>query len=194
MSPSASSPSERVYAALRPEQLGDCLRSGQLPEGTPVHAVTPALREHYTEGDAEELELAAMLDAADSSLRLIAGRTSAAAVGAGGDEGAPARRLVLAADVPGSQVTVRAVGEDDPAEALSRVELARPLVLTAVVSAHVDEAEAAADVAAAAAALPAADTGDEDAAFTVDGAQGHDLLWYDASELEALAAELTRPA
>ncbi|MEH3076526.1 MAG: hypothetical protein PGN11_07555 [Quadrisphaera sp.] len=180
MSPSLGSPPERVYAALRPDQLAECLRSGRLPADAPVHAVTPALREHYTEGDAEELELAAMLDAADSSLRLLAGA---------GDETA-ARRLVLAADVPGSRVSPRPVGDGDPAEALSRVELAQPLPLSAVVSAHVDEAEAAADVSAAAAALPAADAGDDDAAFVVDGAQGHDLLWYDATELEALAAEL----
>jgi hypothetical protein len=180
VSPSLGSPPERVYAALRPEQLAESLRSGHLPADAPVHAVTPALREHYTEGDAEELELAAMLDAADSSLRLLA------ASGAGGT----ARRLVLAADVPAARVSPRPAGDDDPSEALSRVDLAEPLALSAVVSAHVDEAEASADVAAAAAALPAADAGDEDAAFTVDGAQGHDLLWYDASELEALAHEL----
>ncbi|MGQ7295068.1 DUF6912 family protein [Quadrisphaera sp. KR29] len=180
MSPSSGGASERVYAALSPQQLAACLREGHLPAGAPVHAVTPGLREHYTEGDAEELELAAMLDAADSSLRLLAG-------GAGG----PARRLVLAADVPAAQVRPRPAGEDDPAEALSRVELAGPLPLSAVVSAHVDEAEAVPDVAAAAAALAAADAGDEDASFTVDGAQGHDLLWYDATELEALATELS---
>ncbi|TNM60039.1 hypothetical protein FHN55_19830 [Streptomyces sp. NP160] len=186
MSPSLGSAPERVYAALRPEQLPECLRSGRLPDDAPVHAVTPALREHYTEGDAEELELAAMLDAADSSLRLIAATGSAGTSGGG----ATARRLVLAADVPAAQASPRPVADDDPAEALSRVDLTEPLALSAVVSAHVDEVEAATDVAAAAAALPAADVGDEDAAFTVDGAQGHDLLWYDASELEALAAEL----
>ena len=54
--------------------------------------------------------------------------------------------------------------------------------------------DAATDVAATrpgTPALPAADAGDEDAAFTVDGAQGHDLLWYDSSELVDLAAELS---
>ncbi|TXR58290.1 hypothetical protein FMM08_02545 [Quadrisphaera setariae] len=176
---------------MRPDQLAECLRSGRLPADAPVHAVTPALREHYTEGDAEELELAAMLDAADSSLRLLADGPARADGGGGGAPGrVVARRLVLAADVPGSVVSPRPVGDGDPAEALSRVELAQPLQVSAVVSAHVDEAEAVADVSAAAAALPAADAGDDDAAFAVDGAQGHDLLWYDATELEALADEL----
>jgi hypothetical protein len=38
-------------------------------------------------------------------------------------------------------------------------------------------------VAAAAAAIGAADAGDEDAAFTVDSAEGHELAWYAVQEL-----------
>lgn len=181
MSPTSASTPERVYAALAPSQLAQALATGALPSGAPVHAVTPALREHYADGDTEELELAAMLDAADSSLRLVA------------DAGAPARRLVLAADVPAASVRPRPAADGDPAEALSRVDLAEPLALRAVVSAHVDEAAAEADVEAAARALAAADAGDDDASFVVDGAQGHDLLWYDATELAELADELTGP-
>ena len=41
--------------------------------------------------------------------------------------------------------------------------------------AHVDDLEAGADVRRAIEALPAADAGDEDAQFTVDGAEGHEL-------------------
>jgi hypothetical protein len=44
------------------------------------------------------------------------------------------------------------------------------------------------DVAAAVAALPAAQAGDEDAQFTVDGADGHELAWYDVSELDDVLA------
>ena len=40
-----------------------------------------------------------------------------------------------------------------------------------------------ADIGDAVAALPAADTGDDDARFVVDGAEGHDLLWYATQEL-----------
>ena len=36
---------------------------------------------------------------------------------------------------------------------------------------------------AAAAALPASDGGDSDAKFVVDGAEGHELLWYATQEL-----------
>ena len=53
-------------------------------------------------------------------------------------------------------------------------------------SAHVDEPEAAADVRAAVEALPAADAGDEDAKFAVDGAEGHELAWYATQELPYL--------
>ena len=36
-------------------------------------------------------------------------------------------------------------------------------------------------------ALPAADAGDEDAKFAVDGAEGHELGWYATQELSYLA-------
>src|SRR6266704_392397 len=52
-----------------------------------------------------------------------------------------------------------------------------------VVSGHVDDMDAAPDVEAAAAALPAADAGDGDAKFVVDSAEGHELLWYATQEL-----------
>ncbi len=50
-------------------------------------------------------------------------------------------------------------------------------------SGHVDATDAAPDIEAAAAALPAADAGDGDAQFIVDSAEGHELLWYAAQEL-----------
>jgi hypothetical protein len=55
--------------------------------------------------------------------------------------------------------------------------------LAALVSGHIDAAGAGPDVAAAAAAIGAADAGDEDAAFTVDSAEGHELAWYAVQEL-----------
>jgi hypothetical protein len=51
------------------------------------------------------------------------------------------------------------------------------------VSGHIDAVDAGPDVAAAAAAIGAADEGDEDAAFTVDSAEGHELAWYAVQEL-----------
>lgn len=47
--------------------------------------------------------------------------------------------------------------------------------------------KAGADVRAAADALPAADAGDEDARFAVDGAEGYELGWYATQELPYLA-------
>jgi hypothetical protein len=134
-------------------------------------AVTPALREWYSSGDEEELEYVAMTHAARASLRLLLA-----------DPGAPQRRVVLAAEVPEDQVAGIA-GFDEPALVQIRVAIA----LSDVVSGHIDDASAAQDIAAAVAALEAADSGDEDARFTVDGAEGHELLWYASQELAHLA-------
>jgi hypothetical protein len=59
--------------------------------------------------------------------------------------------------------------------------------LAGLASAHIDDAEAGPDVRAAADALEAADAGDDDARFTVDGAEGHELGWYATQELSYLA-------
>jgi hypothetical protein len=60
-----------------------------------------------------------------------------------------------------------------------------------VVSALVDDPGAVADVRRALELLAAADAGDEDAAFTVDAVEDHELGWYAAQELPALV-ELER--
>ncbi|NAZ82797.1 hypothetical protein GTR02_13315 [Kineococcus sp. R8] len=160
-----------ALAALR----GDVLASGPVS----VHSVTPALRDYYADADPrdleEELEFIAMTDAAEESLRLVAA------------SGGPARRVVLALEVPergGPGPERRAWTGPDR----SRLELPGDLLLTQLVSIHVDAEEAEADVRAAVSALPAADAGDEDARFTVESVEGHDLLWYDQSELSLLVA------
>jgi uncharacterized protein DUF6912 len=135
------------------------------------YAVTPALREAYASGDEEELEYSALTEAARASLRLLAA-----------DPAAPPRRVVLAADIPAEQVRWDP-GPGEPGRVL--VTGAVPVRLLA--AAHVDELEAVADVRAAAEALPAADAGDEDAEFAVDGAEGHELAWYASQELPYLA-------
>jgi hypothetical protein len=55
-----------------------------------------------------------------------------------------------------------------------------------VVSAHVDDRAAEDDVRRAVAALAAADRGDEDAQFLVDGVEDHELGWYAAQEIGPL--------
>jgi hypothetical protein len=144
------------------------LRVGQV-ESAPVrgYTVTPALREWYSSGDIEELEYVAMTHAARDSLRMLAA-----------DPAAPRRRVVLAAEVTGEHVTVNA-DFDEPA----LVWVDGPVRLRYIVSGHVDDTSATDEIAAAVAALEAADAGDDDARFVVDGAEGHELQWYATQEL-----------
>ena len=161
----------RVYLPTTLTALACLLRAGAIgPAPVRGYAVTPALREWYASGDLEELEYVAMAQAARASLRLLAD-----------DPQAPRRRVVLAADVPNEQIGHDG-GFDDP----SLVEIRAPVTVDRVVSGHVDDVLAVADIAEAVAALPAADNGDDDARFAVDGAEGHELLWYASQELRFL--------
>ncbi|WP_131736355.1 DUF6912 family protein [Actinomadura roseirufa] len=139
------------------------------PAPLTAYAVTPALREWYAGGDLEELEYAAMTAAARASLGLLAA-----------DPSAPRRRVVLAAEIPDQSVA--RVPDDERA----LVAVSEPVPWKWIASAHVDELAAVPDVTAAIAALPAAEAGDDDALFTVDGAEGHELLWYATQELQDL--------
>jgi Family of unknown function (DUF6912) len=166
----------RVYLPSTIPLLTAALKAGEVRPPLCAFAVTPALREWYASGDMGELEYAAMMAAARASLRLLAV-----------DSGAPRRRVVLAAEMPDEEVT-RCSGT---ADRLDRPDRAAVLVtsavpMTKVVSAHIDDPLAAPDIRAAADAISAADDGDDDARFTVDGAEGHELLWYAASELPYL--------
>jgi hypothetical protein len=160
----------RVYVGTTLGALA-ALRSNGFDAPVRARAVTPALREWYVDGDLEELEYAASADAARDSLRQLAQ-----------SRGSTPRRVVVAADVPDSTVRPEPTSVDDGDRSV--VHLAQALTVDQVVSVHVDDDVALDDVAAAAAALPAADAGDEDAEFAVDGADGHELLWYDVTELD----------
>jgi Family of unknown function (DUF6912) len=163
----------RVYLPATLPGLAGLLREAEIgPAPLRAFAVTPALREWYASGDLEELEYVAMTHAARASLRLL-----------GAQPEAPRRRVVIAADIPDEQVGITAAGFDEP----TLVEVLAPVPLDRVVSGHIDDEVAMADVAKAVAALPAADSGDDDARFVVDGAEGHDLLWYASQELPHLA-------
>jgi hypothetical protein len=136
-------------------------------------AVTAGLREWYVDGDTEELEYAATLEAARASLRLL-----------DRDPGTARRRVVIALDAPDSAVAVR----DDLDRGV--VVLAEPVSLTQVASVHVDDGDAAVAVAAAAAAIIEADLGDQSAQERVDDAEGYELSWYAVQELAALLAAI----
>jgi hypothetical protein len=139
-----------------------------VPAGV-AFAVTPAFREWYAQSDTEEMEYAALLGAAQACLRLL-----------DADPDAPRRRLVFAAEVEDTAVRVR----DDLDRGVVQLTAAVPLARVRAV--YVDDADAVAAVAAAAAAIIEADLGGEDAAFIVDGAEGHELLWYATQELADL--------
>jgi len=158
----------RVYLPSTLADLASALVAGEVgPAPVLGYAVTPALREWYASGDLEELEYVALMQAARASLRLLHEQTTAAR-----------RRVVLAAEVPDADVLIRN-GLDKP----GKIEVMLPVQLADVVSGHVDDIEAMPDIEAASAALPAADAGDADAKFVVDGAEGHELLWYATQEL-----------
>ena len=165
----------RVYLPTTFPALATAVADGSFgPAPVLAYAVTPALREWYASGDSEELEYAATIDAARESLRRLAA-----------DPAAPPRRVVVAADVPDN--AVRPAPEIHPAA----VHLAVDVPVSDVASVHVDTAEAETDIRAAVAAVPAADGGDADAAFVVDGAEDHDLHWYATQEIATLLHDMS---
>ncbi|MEU9704578.1 hypothetical protein [Streptomyces sp. NPDC047981] len=165
----------RVYVPLTLPGLAQAHKAGELGPGPlTAYAVTPALREWYVSDDIEELEYAALNRAAAASLRLLAG-----------DPAAARRRIVVAVDVPDKEAVV------DPdrgldAGSLGEVRIAGAVALAKAAAVHADADDAEADVSAAADALGAADLGDDDAQFTVDGAEDHELLWFGVQEIPGL--------
>jgi hypothetical protein len=160
----------RVYVPATVPMLTALRASGQLGGPIEAHAVTPALREWYAEGDEEELEYVAFTRAAQAALQLLRH-----------DPSAPRRRVVVSADVAAT-----ALVREDVELGSSTVRLPQPVSLKEVASIHVDSADAAEQVGAAAEVVEEALAGDPDAQFTVDGAEDHELEWYAASELDDL--------
>ena len=164
----------RVYLPATSTMLRALLDSGVVgPAPLTAFAITPALREWYVDEDLEALEYAAMIEAARGSLRLI-----------DSDPEAAPRRVVIAADVPDSAVTIR----DDLDRGV--VELTEPVSLAAVASVHADDADAESAVTAAADSIIAADLGGDDAQDAVDDAEGFELSWYANQEIASYLADL----
>lgn len=158
--------------------LAQLVADGSLrPVNGTAFAVTPTLREAYSDGNDDELADVALRDAALASLRLIGDGSMQAA-----NAEAPPRRVVLEADVDDSagEVTLRPDLDD------AVVRLAGEIPLDRVIAAYVDNAAAESAVLAAVEVVDAADLGDEDAELTVGDAQDHDLAWYAPQELPFL--------
>ncbi len=165
----------RVYVPLTLPGLAEAYKTGELgAEPLLAYAVTPALREWYLSDDIEELEYAALNRAALASLRLLAA-----------DAGAARRRVVVAVDVADGAAVADPDRALDPA-ALGEVRVAGTVKLAKAAAVHVDSDDAEEDVTAAVDALDAADGGDDDAQFVVDGAEDHELLWYATQEIPNL--------
>jgi hypothetical protein len=159
----------RVYLPGTVRMLSEFVDSGELRPPLTGFAVTPDLREWYLDNDSEELEYAALLEAARGSLRLL-----------DEDPAIPRRRVVIAADVPDAAMTAR------PDLDRAAVRISVPLPVRVIASVHVDGPDAEAAVQAAADAILEADLGGEDAQFLVDEAEAHELLWYATQEIAPL--------
>jgi hypothetical protein len=163
----------RVYVPATWPMLRTLVKNGVLePIGGTAFALTPRLRESYVSGDDEELEYAAMSEAARASLRLLAVEFGL------GEDSTPPRRVVVAADL--DDVTLRPDLDD------GAVRIAGGVPMERIASVHVDTEEAGYAVRQAASAVDAADLGDLDAEFLIGEAEDHELAWYDPSEVAFL--------
>ena len=162
----------RIYLPGTWPMLRKLVKSGKFdPIGGTAFALTPRLRESYVSGDDEELEYAALTEAARASLRLLA-------VELGLGEDVAARRVVIAADL--EEVTLRPDLDD------GAVRISGPVPMSAIAAVHVDDEEAAHAVREAAGVIDKADLGDLDAEFLVGEAEDHELAWYSPEEVSFL--------
>ena len=163
----------RIYLPATWPMLRRMIKTGKFdPIGGTAFALTPRLREAYTTGDDEELEYAAMNEAARASLRLLG-----VEFGLGEDQ-VPARRVVVAADL--DDVTLRPDLDD------GAVRITGSVPMTAIAAVHVDSEEAEHAVREAAGVVDKADLGDLDAEFLIGEAEDHELAWYSPEEISFL--------
>jgi hypothetical protein len=161
----------RIYLPGTWPMLRKLVKNGRFdPIGGTAFALTPRLRESYVAGDDEELEYAAMSEAARASIRLLA-------VELGLGEAVPARRVVVAADM---EATLRPDLDD------GAVRITGAVPLSAIAAVHVDGEEAEHAVREAAGVVDKADLGDLDAEFLVGEAEDHELAWYSPEEVSFL--------
>ncbi|WP_406286201.1 DUF6912 family protein [Embleya sp. NBC_00896] len=151
----------RVFIPTTPAGLSAVHAEGAIVSA-PVraYAVTDALRAWYETEDEEELEYGALTQAAEASLRLLAGEPGAV------------RRIVLAADVPDALVTAR------PQEGPATVVVDATVPRKRIAAVHMDTEEAEPAVAAA---LAGGLTDD-----LVEATEEHELLWFATQEIADL--------
>jgi hypothetical protein len=166
--------SVRVYVPSTVARLRTLLSTGTLgPAPLAAHAVTDAVRRELSDAGEEEWEYAASTAAAQASVGLL-----------GREE--PARRVVLAVDVPEAH-SGDAEDPEDPTRVLVRSDA--PLRWVGAVLADAAEAEAA-----VAAARDAALSGAPDAERLLLRCLDHDLGWWAVQELDVLVNRNLGPA
>ncbi|SDP71662.1 hypothetical protein SAMN04487905_107252 [Actinopolyspora xinjiangensis] len=167
----------RIYLPATVRMLRDFFEQQQLrPLSGTAFALTPALRESYSSGDAEELEDVAMREAARASLRLVS--TELGEPGEDEREGAEhPRRVVVSADVRDEEATLR------PDLDHAVVRLSNPVPWKKIAAVHVDTVEAEEAVRRAAPLVDDADLGDEKAELALGDAEDHELAWFAPQEV-----------
>ena len=172
----------RVFIPATLAMLETLLAEGRMPvrSGT-AFAATSALVESYTQGDMEEIEHIAFLEAARASIRLLATDGGSG----GGRPGRDHRRVVLSVDLAEDRVQPR----PDLDAAVVRISPAE-VATDDLAALHVDLSGATEAVRSAAEVIDRADLGDEDAELTVGDAEDLDLAWYDPVELPFLLSML----
>ncbi|MCD0446738.1 hypothetical protein LO763_24265 [Glycomyces sp. A-F 0318] len=148
----------RVYLPADVAMLAHLAESGEVRPVATVHAVTAWLVGAAPGADVEDLEYTAFADAAAASVALLAGQVP--------------RRVVISADVPEALVIDRAEGTE--------ADFDGAVALKQVAAIHVDDADAAAQIAAELA------SGAPDPAAI----EANVLDWYAPSELQELLAAL----
>ncbi len=159
--------SHRVYVASSVRRLREAMGEGVGPAPFLARAVTAGVRTALAGSGEEDCEYAVATAAAAASVLLI-------------DVDEPARRVVLAVDVP----AVRTVVGEDP----SVVEVAEPVPFRRVAAVLVDSVDAETAVGAARAALRSG-SGSSDVDRLLDRVAEHELGWWAGQEAAALLAE-----
>jgi len=160
----------RVYLPGTAGSLALLRATGRLDPPELAHAVTPALREWYVEGDEDELEYVAFTRAAQAALALLAT-----------DVAQSRRRVVISADIPAD--ALRPMTSDLGS---SEVAVTGVVPVAAVAAVHIDSVETQEAVGRAASLWSAAQDGEVDAVSAVDAVEDYELEWYDPSELDRL--------
>jgi hypothetical protein len=148
----------RIYLPADVAMLAHLAETGEVRPVATVHTVTPWLAGAAPGAGVEDLEYTAFADAAMASVALLAGQVP--------------RRVVISADVPEALVIHRAEGTEADFEGAVR--------LRQVAAVHVDDADAAARIAAELAS----------GAPDLDAIEANVLDWYAPSELQDLLADL----